>query len=75
MTYFSYGQVLKTNYNNLYQKSMRYTPPLSLILTTQKPKYIFRRNNSKNIYRKTFNSTIRKRNQPAILSPSKIRAP
>ena len=37
---FSYGQVLKTNCNNLYQKSMRYTLPLSLISTTQKPKYI-----------------------------------
>ena len=26
MTYFSYRQVLKTNYNNLYQKSMKHIP-------------------------------------------------
>ena len=39
-TCFSYGQVLKTNHKNLYKKSMRYIPPLSLISTTQKPKYI-----------------------------------
>ena len=49
MTYFSYGQVLKTNNKNLYKKSMRYTPPLSLISTTQKPKKTFiRHNNNKN---------------------------
>ena len=28
MTYFSYGQVLKTSCSNLYQKSMSYTPPI-----------------------------------------------
>ena len=41
ITYFSYGQVLKTNYNNLYQNSIRYTPPLSLISTTKKTKIHF----------------------------------
>ena len=40
MTYFSYGQVLKMNYNNLYQKPIRYTPPLSLISSTQKSKWV-----------------------------------
>ena len=29
MTYFSYGQVLKTNYNNLYQNTIKYNPPLT----------------------------------------------
>ena len=38
---FSYGQVLKTNYNNLHKKSTRYISPLNLISTTRKPKYIY----------------------------------
>ena len=37
---FLYRQVVKTNYNNFYHNSMRCTPPLKLISTTQKPKYI-----------------------------------
>ena len=45
---------------------MRYTPPLSLISTTQKPEYISQI--KQNIYRKTFNNTTQKRNKPAILS-------
>ena len=39
------------------------------------PNIFLRRNNNKNICRKTFKNTFKKRNRPAILSTSKIRAP
>ena len=49
---------------------MPFTPPLSLISTTQKTQI---NNNNKNIYKKTFNNTMQKRNRPEILFPWKIR--
>ena len=39
------------------------------------PNIFLRHNNNKNICRKTFKNTFKKRNRPAILSTSKIRAP